>query len=343
MNKIAIALLLLGTIGLAFVGHRLMNKKTLSQVPGGVVEAFNAWKLTHKKTYKSPAETNFRMITFMKNYFNVQKWNAEKKFTFKTGLNFMSDLTEEEMLAKYTGLKIPKDVNAKLNKKGKKTLTQTAGDVDWRNQGAVNAIKNQGNCGSCWAFSATAAIEGAWKIGGNQLLNLAEQQMVDCGGSTGNYGCNGGWMDWAFQYIINAGGQNLSADYPYQATDNPCRAIPSKFAARISSFTDVPQNNCAVLQSTITRAPVSVAIAAVGPFFSYTSGIFNYAQCGTGLNHGVTAIGYHLGDTTGNNYYIVRNSWGSTWGQGGYIWMSSDVQTGSGICGICMVSSTPNL
>ena len=318
------------------------HSKNLEQIPGYVVEAFSSWTAKHGRAYSSPVELNFRRAVFTRNYFKVLNSNAQNTFT--SSLNKFADLTEEEFIAKYTGLKIPDSVKLDHSpaeaKLAAAPLAQTS-FVDWREKGAVNPVKNQGQCGSCWAFSATSAIESAWFLGGNKLVSLSEQELVDCGGSTGNYGCNGGWMDWGFQYIIKAGGQELSTDYPYTARDGTCAFDVKKVAAKISKYVDVPQNDCATLIKTLDRQPVSVAVAVTSAFQLYTSGVFNSTTCGTGLNHGVTAVGY--GADQGQNYYIVRNSWGSGWGEEGYIRMSRDVQTSTGICGICMVASAPAL
>ena len=334
------AIALLGAVLLGFAGHKIMRNKSkrLSQIPGPAVDAFNAWMNTHNKQYKSPEELSFRRIVFFKNYLKVNAMN--KLYQHKSALNRFADLTEAEFTTKYTGLKLPKDM--KRNTKSVPATKPNGANWDWRTQGAVNPVKDQGQCGSCWAFSATSAIESAYKIAGNQLFNLAEQQMVDCGGSTGNYGCNGGWMDWAFQYIINTGGQEQTSDYPYTAVDGNCNFNSAKVAARIKSYTDIPQNACDQLLTSITQQPVSVAIAANGIMF-YSSGVFTSTTCGTGLNHGVTAVGYGTDTSSGLDYWLVRNSWGSSWGEQGYIRMDRNAQAPTGICGICMVTSYPNV
>jgi C1A family cysteine protease len=309
-----------------------MNKSSNS-TSNEVEVAFERWLSTQNKAYSSPAEKNFRKGVFAANFQKVEESN--KVYTYTLALNMFADLTEDEFVAKYTGLR--HSGNTERNEEYLPEVNQQQ-SVDWRTKGAVNPVKDQGQCGSCWAFSATSSFESAWFISHNTLNNLAEQQLVDCASVTGNHGCNGGWMDYAFKYIQMVGGQMLTRDYPYTARDQTCKFVKSKAVAQLTGWTDVPQNNCAQLTSSITKQPVSVAIAA-NAIMMYSGGIFDNPNCGTGLNHGVTAVGY--GTDSGKNYWIVRNSWSSSWGEQGYIRMSRDVQTSTGICGICMASSYP--
>ena len=268
---------------------------------------------------------------FYKNYLTITATNLVAS-GYKMGLNQFSDLTKEEFLTKHTGLRFK---SAPRNEKVLSGLTQAA-NKDWRTEGAVNPIKNQGQCGSCWAFSATAATEAAWKIKGNSLLDLSEQALVDCSGSYGNYGCNGGWMDYAFQYNKDKG-TALTSAYPYTAVTGTCQAYTTQFKG--TGYFDVPVNDGTQLTNAVTSTVVSVAIDAYG-IMSYTSGIFN-GPCGTSLNHGVAAVGY--GNQNGQLYWIVRNSWGTSWGEQGYFRMVRDLGAGAGMCGIQMASSYPTV
>jgi C1A family cysteine protease len=295
---------------------------------------FNAWLNTQNKMYSSPAEMSYRRSIFAANYEKVTEMN--KVYSHTSALNKFADLTEDEFVSKYTGY------TYRGNESTERTVStapvEQGEGVDWRTKGAVNPVKDQRQCGSCWAFSATSAIESSIFLSTGKLLNLAEQQMVDCGAATGNHGCNGGWMDYAFEYIIKAGGQELTTDYPYTAKDSTCKFVKTKSAGTIKKYTDVAQNDCNGLVKALNQQPVSVAIAA-NAIMNYQKGVFKVTTCGTGLNHGVTAVGYGTDGT--DNWYIVRNSWGAGWGENGYIRMSRDVQTSTGICGICMVASYP--
>jgi len=336
---IILAALALSTIGMIALHRRATSN--LKQVPisKSVRTLFSAWKNTQNKLYTTPQEEQFRLQVFAKNHQKIKVSNS-RKLGYTLGLNLFADLTEEEFVAKYTGYKHQKTKKAVKPQQAK--LGQAA-SVDWRTQGVVNAVKNQGSCGSCWAFSAVAAFESAAKLAGYALFSFSEQQLVDCSRPEGNQGCNGGLMDQAFTYIEKSQGLATEQDYPYKGTDGVCHASSKTMQApQIGSFTDVPKNDCQTLLASVTKQPVSVAIAANAIQF-YTTGVFSNKFCGTGLNHGVAAVGYGTDASSKKNYWIVRNSWGATWGEKGYILMDRDVQPSTGICGICMAASYPNI
>merc|ERR1711865_786962 len=227
--------------------------------------------------------------------------------------------------------------------------------TDWTTKGAVTPVKNQGQCGSCWAFSTTGSAEGALAIaaglGANSLVSLSEQELVDCAGSFGNQGCNGGLMDDGFKFL-EADGDSTESDYAYTGVSGTCSSSKESAAAglkkgKITSFKDVESKSCSQLMAAVAKGPVSVAIEADQTGFQhYSTGVFS-STCGDKLDHGVLAVGY--GTDGGTDYWKVKNSWGSTWGDAGYIRMAkscdstgraSDAST-AGECGILSQPSYP--
>lgn len=338
---ISIIAVAVGVMTVAF-GGLLMNKsQNLTQIPGYVDEAFSQWMTLHNKVYESPAELLHRKINFLKNYFLVQASNADPAITHTSGLNQFADLSNEEFIATYTGYNYNPDKVRKVDENPKVVLRQQSQYIDWTTvPGVVNPVENQGQCGSCWAFSATAAVESAYAIAKKNLNVLSEQQLVDCSSSYGNNGCNGGLMDNAFKYLIAVGGQELNSDYPYTAVNGSCKFAAGKIAENINNYQDVTQNSCKSLQQQVLTGPVSVAVQA-NAWQTYTGGIFAVSTCGTQLNHGVVLVGYI--NCSGTNVYKVRNSWGASWGEQGYIRLNADTNIGGvkGICGICMDPSYP--
>jgi KDEL-tailed cysteine endopeptidase len=288
------------------------------------------------KSYGTKEEFAMRSNIFKQNYARIVEENLNKENTFTLENNKFADWTPAEY-KRILNLK-------KSESKGTRSLVNSnvsiPASIDWRTEGAVNAVKDQGQCGSCWAFSAVAAMEGRWKIKSANLLNMSEQQLVDCSGSYGNEGCNGGWMDQGFEYARDFG-MMTQADYPYVAADQACNYQAAKVTqAKPTGFTDVIQNNANELKVAIAAGPVSVAIEADTFVFQfYSGGVLNSSKCGTSLDHGVGAVGYGV-DPSKGEYYIVRNSWGASWGLKGYINIA--IVDGPGICGIQMQPSFPN-
>ncbi len=217
-------------------------------------------------------------------------------------------------------------------------LSSLPDSVDWRAEGAVTGVKNQGKCGSCWSFSATGAMEGAWARATGNLVSLSEQQLLDCSRTYGNQGCNGGVMEEAFTYAIEHG-MCPDGEDPYQAKATTCEdCTPHVF---MSGCSDVEPGNQLALQAAVARQPVSVAIEAdTRTFQLYAGGVVNSGSCGTNLDHGVLVVGY--GTQDGNDYWLVKNSWGQDWGEDGYVKIARTNSTSDpGVCGIALQPSFP--
>jgi cathepsin L len=292
----------------------------------------------HGKKYSSEAEFNHRFRIYRENLAFIENHNRQN-LGFTVAMNKFGDLTAEEFGLQFLGTKIDASNLIQEDPFVADPHFVAADTVDWRTKGAVTGIKDQGQCGSCWAFSTTGSVEGAWQIKKGTLVSLSEQNLVDCSSAQGNEGCNGGLMDSAFQYIISNNGIDTEASYKYTARDGNCKFNKATVGATISSFKDVQAKSEAALQQAIQSVgPVSVAIdASHSSFQFYSSGVYYEKSCSpTQLDHGVLAVGF--GTQSSSDYYIVKNSWGTSWGMQGYILMSRNKNNN---CGIATMSSYP--
>jgi len=295
------------------------------------------YKQMYGKTYNGDME-EVRRAQFETNAGLIKKHNSESDGRLTLGYNQFTDLTQEEYkVAAGLGYKSSATRHGALPNLGVHTYNgeELAAAVDWTTKGAVTPVKDQGQCGSCWAFSSTGGMEGSWQIATGSLTSMSEQQLVDC--STENAGCNGGDMGLAFDFVKTAGAATESS-YPYKGTDGTCKtsftsAIP---AGGVTGYKSVEQST-AGLQSALASGPVSVAIEAdqiafqlySGGILESTGGLFH--TCGTNLDHGVLAVGY------GDGFFKVKNSWGASWGESGYLKISSEGNT----CGIHSDATQP--
>ncbi|KAH7440307.1 hypothetical protein KP509_04G100700 [Ceratopteris richardii] len=316
-----------------------------------LLSLFEAWNLKHGKHYTAAQrlEKSRRFHIFRENLMRIDAHNKKEGSTFKLGLTRFADLNQEEFKqSRRLGLKLPVHRLGSLrhhsNRKPAPSsiVNDLAGSVDWRSLGAVTSVKDQGMCGSCWAFSATGAIEGANAIATGSLVSVSEEELVTCSSASG---CDGGLMDEAFEWVINNGGIATEETYPYSSYSGISAACNTGLeqykSVSIDGYADVTPYSEEALMEAVSKQPVSVAIeASAWDFQLYAEGVYN-GTCSSDpydINHGVLLVGY--GSDNGVNYWIVKNSWGSSWGDGGYIRM---IRNGSpfGICAIHSLSSYP--
>ena len=279
---------------------------------------FQAWKQKYNMKFESQFEEAYRERVFLENLEKMNTHNLNEHRTYSMGINQFSALTDEEFIQTYLGLTAPAE---KMNIDSEDDLS--VGDTDWVSQGAVTPVKNQGQCGSCWAFSTTGGLEGLSKLAYGSLESFSEQQLVDCSGKYGNMACNGGLMTNAFKYIRDNGIVHED-EYAYKAVKQVCSKDGGPF--KISGYTEV--TNCNDLANAITARVVSVAVDATN-WSRYGGGVFS--NCSTRLNHGVTLVGVT------DQYWWVKNSWGPSWGEKGFIRLAR-----GNTCGICNMASYPN-
>jgi len=329
------AFVLLSLVALSAAVPLLLNGSSNEELA-----LFAKFKAQHNKVYFDSRDESYRQQVFSANLRKIRQHNEEAaagKHTFTMAMNEFGDLLAEEFHAKYTGFQGARSKYTRSQNVADLSHVKLADSVDWVSAGAVTPVKNQGECGSCWSFSSTGSIEGAWFIKNKELVSLSEQELMDCSKSEGNMSCEGGLMDYAFEFVISKGGICSEASYPYTEKDSKtCTACTS--VASISSYKDVKESEDD-LAAAANIGPVSIAIEADQSSFQfYSSGVLT-STCGTKLDHGVLLVGY--GNYEGIDYWKVKNSWGETWGMDGYILLEKGSSQTGGQCGILMSASYP--
>ncbi|XP_043576802.1 procathepsin L-like [Chiloscyllium plagiosum] len=320
---------------------------TLAVASGNILnstldEDWKNWKSEYEKQYTEDEESYRRMI-WDDNMRYIKQHNLEYsmgKHTFTVGMNQFGDLTNKEFNELMNGFRqdeadnsTEEEVDGEDDIEDDEEFEESDEDlkkanVDWRTKGWVTPVKNQGRCGSCWAFSATGAIEGQWAKKHGRLVSLSEQNLVDC--DKRSHGCNGGWMSSAFQYVIENRGINSARTYPYEAKRRSCRFRRNDIAAKIRRHRRIGKSERTLARRVKRVGPLAVAInAGRRSFRLYRSGVYYDRRCNGRLNHAVLLVGF--GRLRGKKYWLVKNSWGTSWGDKGYIKMAKDRRNNCGI------------
>uniref|UniRef100_A0A0D3ENA5 Uncharacterized protein n=1 Tax=Oryza barthii TaxID=65489 RepID=A0A0D3ENA5_9ORYZ len=293
------------------------------------MQMFEEWMAKFGKTYKCHGEKEHRFAVFRDNVRFIRSYRPEATYDSAVRINQFADLTNGEFVATYTGVKPPPPAthphpHPEEAPRPVDPIWMPC-CIDWRFKGAVTGVKDQGACGSCWAFAAVAAIEGLTQIRTGKLTPLSEQELVDC--DTGSSGCAGGHTDRAFELVAAKGGITAESEYRYEGYRGRCRADDALF-------------------NHVARQPVTAYVDASGPAFQfYGSGVFPgpRGMAAPKPNHAVTLVGYCQDGASGKKYWIAKNSWGKTWGQQGYILLEKDVLQPYGTCGLAVSPFYPTV
>ncbi|OWF53459.1 cathepsin L1-like [Mizuhopecten yessoensis] len=304
-------------------------------------DEWTLFKNTYNRQYEGQEEL-MRRIIWEDNARFVQRHNVEASnglHTFTTGMNEFGDLTNLEFVSMMNGYIMRNSTSNLVFDASKDTVTDDT--VDWRTKGYVTEVKNQGQCGSCWAFSTTGSLEGQHFKKEGKLVSLSEQNLVDCSKKQGNHGCQGGLMDFGFKYIKENKGIDTEESYPYRAKNGKCKFEASNVGATDTGFVDVKSKSVTALQQAVsTIGPISIAMdASHRSFQMYKTGTYKEPKCSsTKLDHGVLAVGYGTEGST--DYWIIKNSWGKSWGMDGYFQI---VRSEANMCGIATQPSYPTV
>jgi cathepsin H len=314
---------------------------------------FSAWATAYNRKYTSEAERKMRLGLYAASARLVEEHNTkipEGSDRYRLGLNEFADMSDSEFMEMYGlgSMQGQEDCSATNKKNLKTTPTVIPADlpasIDWRSKGIVSPVKNQGHCGSCWTFSTTGALEAHYKKKFGRFVSLSEQQLLDCAGNYDNHGCNGGLPSHAFQYLIENGGLDTERAYPYEmkSEGTKCRFRKWGVGVHVKAVHNITQFDETELEVAVgTVGPVSIAFQVASDFRLYAGGVYDSSVCQNkpkDVNHAVLAVGYGVSNE-GTKYWIIKNSWGTSWGTQGYFMMKRGVN----MCGVSDCASYPIL
>mmetsp|Transcript_62688 Transcript_62688/g.147459 ORF Transcript_62688/g.147459 Transcript_62688/m.147459 type:complete len:361 (+) Transcript_62688:46-1128(+) len=350
---VAVALALVAS-SLAIPVDMAPKKEPVGAAEKALHDKFVSWKAEFKKDY-AEAEHMAKYAVFKANVEIIEAHNKlyeAGEETYHLAVNAFADMTNAEYkkmlgyredLRKMQGAPTPGGHGKACKHRSNTNKTK---HIDWRTEGAVTPVKNQGQCGSCWSFSTTGAVEGAWVVAGHELISLSEEELVQCD-TRSDEGCNGGLMDNAYEFIINNGGIASEQVYPYisgNGTRGMCNQVTLRTKmASIEDWCDLNVGDEKDLELALMQQPVAVAIEADQTSFQfYSGGVLPAKKCGTKLDHGVLAVGFGYSKQHKMHYWIVKNSWGPQWGDAGYIMLQKmPKKTKHSTCGIANAASYP--
>lgn len=311
-------------------------------------DSWEEYKQKYSKNYDSENEEAYRSTVWGSNIDLIKSHNAEADagvHSFHLGENHIADMTTDEIRSYFNGILPSEGETGGVEFQAEVELASLPASIDWRMNDTVTPVKNQGQCGSCWAFSATGSLEGQHALKTGKLVSLSEQNLVDCAKKEGNHGCMGGLMDFAFKYVKDNKGIDTEASYPYTAkTGKTCLYNATNSGATLTSWVDIAHDSEAdLLKAVGTVGPISVGIDASRPTFHfYKKGVYHDKKCSNKrLDHGVLAVGYgmaKLDNGKSKDFWLVKNSWGEKWGMEGYIQMARNRDNA---CGIATQASYP--
>ncbi|KAG9457311.1 hypothetical protein H6P81_001819 [Aristolochia fimbriata] len=297
--------------------------------------AFVRFAARYEKKYSTVEEIKRRFGIFVENLELIKSTNR-KRLSYTLGINQYADMSWEEFHSQHLGASQNCSATKGTHRLTEIVLPETK---DWREEGIVSPVKDQGRCGSCWTFSTTGALEAAYTQATAKGISLSEQQLVDCAAAFNNFGCGGGLPSQAFEYIKYNDGLDTEQSYPYVGVNGICKFKPENVGVKVVDSVNITEGAEDELKHAVgVVRPVSVAFEVVRDFRFYNGGVYTSKTCGQtpmDVNHAVLAVGYGVEGSI--PYWLIKNSWGKEWGVGGYFKM----EMGKNMCGVATCASYP--